>query len=117
MTRIYSRTMKWCGAAGVLVAVAWVSLVAMGHTPPIPDKEYVTSDPTSGVFHDPEADCIFVDPGKALARFPGRKAALAYGDPCPNCISVGTPTRKASLRRHTQTRLETAPPQRQRDAG
>lgn len=117
MTRFYMRTMKWCGAAGVLVAIAWVSIVAMGHSPQIPDKEYVTTDPMSGVFHDPDADCIFVDPYKSPARFPGRKEALAYGEPCPNCINAGAPTRKASLRRHTQTRLETALPQRQRDAG
>lgn len=116
MTRIYSRTMKWCGAAGVLVAVAWVALAAMSHTPAIPDKEYVTSEPTSGVFHDPDRHCIFVDTTKPLARFPDRKAAMAYGDPCPNCIS-GAPMRRASLQRHTQTRSETAPPQRQRDAG
>lgn len=116
MIRLFTGTMKWCGLAGMLIAVAWLTATGMNHVPPeplIPDKPYV-AEPSSGVFHDPDRHCIYLDTSKPLLKLPNRKQAEDFGAACTHCVTRAM--RTASRQPPSQTPAGTALRQIRSDA-
>lgn len=95
----YVRGIVACGLSGVLLAGCWFAAVGLTLGASPHSHEYV-AEPSQKVFHDPDADCIYLPPAKPLLHFHCEADAEEFGNPCPHCLSeLAGRSRRASIAR------------------